>query len=110
MLDFSYKRFFATLGNERRLAIINYLARDGPKTVTQIVEATTLEQSAVSHSLKRLLSCQFIHLEQNGKERLYSINTYTIKPLLALIEKHVNTFCKKICDTCIDKKVIKHNH
>jgi DNA-binding transcriptional ArsR family regulator len=104
MLNLSYKRFFTTLGNERRLAIIQYLARHGPKNVTQIVEGTELEQTAVSHSLKRLLSCQFIHLEQNGKERIYSINEYTIKPLLALMDKHVNTFCKKVCDKCVNKK------
>lgn len=104
MLDSPYKRFFTTLGNEGRLAIIQYLARNGPQNVTQIVEATKFEQSSVSHSLKRLLSCQFIHLEQNGKERIYSINEYTIKPLLALMDKHVNTFCKKLCDKCVDKK------
>ena len=100
MIDVSYKRFFTTLGNKNRLDIIHYLAKNGPKNVSQIVDATKLEQTAVSHNLKRLLSCQFVHLKPSGKERVYSVNEETIKPLLALMDKHVNEFCKKICDKC----------
>lgn len=96
----SYKRFFGTLGNENRLKIIQFLAKNGPNNVSQIVEKTRLEQTAVSHNLKRLLSCQFVHLKQNGKERVYRLNEDTIKPLLALMNKHVTTFCKRACDIC----------
>ena len=97
MTNSSYKRFFATLGNKNRLVIIHYLARNGPQNVSQIVEGVKLEQTAVSHNLKRLLSCQFVHLKQNGKERIYSVNEETIKPLLTLMDTHVNKFCKKLC-------------
>lgn len=100
MKDLSYKRFFTTLGNENRLKIIHFLSKKGPQNVSQIVDGTKLEQTAVSHNLKRLLSCQFVHLQSNGKERVYSINKETIKPLLALMDKHVNTFCKKACVAC----------
>ncbi|OGZ09851.1 MAG: hypothetical protein A3D65_00470 [Candidatus Lloydbacteria bacterium RIFCSPHIGHO2_02_FULL_50_13] len=110
MLELSYKRFFTTLGNENRLLIVQYLALRGPKNVTQIAAGTKLEQTAVSHSLKRLLSCQFIHLQQNGRERIYSINKSTIKPLLRLLNTHVNTFCKKVCHKCEDKKLIEINN
>lgn len=100
MINSSYKRFFITLGNENRLAIIHFLAKNGPHNVSQIAEGTKLEQSAISHNLKRLLSCQFIHLQPNGKERVYSINEETIKPLLTLMDKHVNQFCQKACENC----------
>ncbi|MBI2040059.1 helix-turn-helix transcriptional regulator [Candidatus Microgenomates bacterium] len=100
MIDSSYDRFFTTLGNKNRLAIIHYLAKYGPKNVSQIVDATKLEQTAVSHNLKMLLSCQFVHLTPNGKRRVYSINEETIKPLLTLMDKHVSEFCKKTCDKC----------
>ncbi len=100
MINSSYKRFFTTLGNENRLKIIHFLAKNGPQNVSQIVDRTKLEQTAVSHNLKRLLSCQFVHLKQNGKERVYSINEETIKPLLTLMDKHVTKFCKKACGTC----------
>ncbi|MBI2074283.1 MAG: helix-turn-helix transcriptional regulator [Candidatus Levybacteria bacterium] len=100
MINSSYKRFFTTLGNENRLQIIHLLAKKGPQSVSQIVNGTKLEQSAVSHNLKRLLLCQFVHLKPNGKERVYSINKETIKPLLTLMDKHVREFCQKTCKKC----------
>lgn len=96
----SYKKFFATLGNENRLAIIHYLAKKGAQNVSQIVNGTGLEQTAVSHNLKHLLSCQFVHLQPDGKERVYSLNTETIEPLLALMDKHVEEFCSGVCEHC----------
>ena len=100
MIDTSYKRFFITLGNENRLKIIHFLADNGPKNVSEIATGTRLEQSAVSHNLKRLLSCEFVHLQPNGKERIYSINEKTIKPLLVLMDRHVRKFCKRACEKC----------
>lgn len=102
MNDFSYNRFFKTLGNPKRLAIIHYLAKRGPRSVSDIVQGTSLEQTAVSHDLQRLLSCQFVHIKRSGKERLYSINEQTIKPLLELLDNHVNTYCKNVCELCED--------
>lgn len=104
MISYSYKRFFVTLGNESRLKIIHYLSDKGPQNVSQIVKGTKLEQSAVSHNLTRLLSCQFVHLKPNGKERVYSINEETIKPLLALMDKHINEFCNHTCEKCKQEK------
>jgi DNA-binding transcriptional ArsR family regulator len=100
MISSSYKRFFSTLGNENRLKIIHFLADNGPKNVSEIVSRTKLEQTAVSHNLKRLLSCEFVHLQPNGKERVYSINEETIKPLLVLMDQHVKKFCKRACEKC----------
>lgn len=100
MMNTSYKRFFTTLGNENRLKIIHFLAKNGSENVSQIVKGTKLEQSAISHNLKRLLLCEFVHLKQNGKERVYFLNDETIKPLLALMDKHVEKFCKRVCKKC----------
>ena len=100
MIDLSHKRFFTTLGNENRLKIIHFLAKNGSKNVSQIVSGTRFEQSLLSHNLKTLLTCQFVHMKQNGKERVYSLNEDTIKPLLALMDKHVNEYCKKTCSKC----------
>lgn len=93
MMKLSYKRFFTTLGNENRLKIIHFLQESGSKNVSEIVEGTELEQTLVSHNLKRLLNCHFVEVEQNGKERVYSLKKDTIKPLLALMDKHVNSYC-----------------
>jgi len=98
MINKSYKRFFITLANENRLKIIHLLQNQGSKNVSEIVEGTKLEQTLVSHNLKRLLECHFVEVEQSGKERVYSLNKKTVQPLLALMDKHVNTYCVK-CET-----------
>lgn len=95
MMNSSYKRFFRTLANDNRLAIIHFLARSGPQNVSEIVKGARLEQTAVSHNLKRLLACHFVSLRQNGKERVYALNTKTIKPLLTLMDNHVKRFCTR---------------
>ncbi len=100
MKNLAYDSFFITLANENRLAIIRYLARKGPQNVSQIVKGTGTEQSAVSHNLKKLLTCEFIHIKPNGKERVYKLNEKTIKPLLELMDKHVKNYCEVTCKDC----------
>lgn len=73
--------------------MIHFLQRFGSQNVSEILEGTRLEQTLVSHNLKRLLDCHFVEVKQNGKERVYSLNRKTIKPLLKLMDKHVNTYC-----------------
>lgn len=90
-----YKQFLGTLANQVRIDIINELQR-GPKNVSAIVTALDYDQSTVSHSLTRLTHCGFVTAEQRGKERIYTLNTKTIKPLLALMEQHMETYCKHI--------------
>ena len=92
-MDKSYEGFFRTLANVNRLKIIHFLQKRGPKNVSDIVEGTKLEQTLVSHNLKRLHECHFVEVKQNGKERVYSLNKKTIQPLLALMDRHVNTYC-----------------
>ena len=65
-------RFFAVLGNPTRLATLETLL-DGPKNVTQIAESLGQEQSMISHNLKPLVECRFVHVERRGKERVYSV-------------------------------------
>lgn len=93
MINKSYKRFFITLANKNRLKIIHFLQKQGSRNVSDIVEGTKLEQTLVSHNLKRLYECHFVEVQQNGKERVYSLNKTTIEPLLALMDKHVHTYC-----------------
>lgn len=96
MLKYPYKLFFGTLANEQRLHIINSL-RKGPKNVTQICRELNYNQTTVSHSLRRLKTCSFVFVKRNGKERVYSLNKTTIKPLMELIDKHTDSFCKHLC-------------
>ena len=96
MLKKPYELFFRTLANEQRLEIINLL-RKGPKNVTQICKGLKFNQTTVSHNLRRLKTCSFVSVKKNSKERIYSLNKETIKPLMELIDKHTNKFCKHLC-------------
>jgi ArsR family transcriptional regulator len=90
--------FFTVLGNKQRVKILQFLIKEGGKSVSQICERLELEQSAVSHNMKRLLECHFVEVQRNGKERIYTINHDTVEPLFVLIEKHVSKYCVKGCE------------
>ena len=90
--------FFAVLGNKQRVKILQYLSDQGGKNVTELSERLNIEQSAVSHNMKRLLSCHFVYMEPHGKERIYTINKDTVQPIFDMVDKHVKTYCAKGCD------------
>lgn len=82
-----------TLSNKQRVRILQLLTEQGPLGVSAIGEALGIEQSAVSHNLKHLLHCHFVSAKQIGRERIYSINKDTLKPLFKQIERHVQKYC-----------------
>ena len=100
MKDYSYVKFFSALSGERRMEIVEFLHRNGGQNVSTIAEKTGIEQSAVSHSLSKLLACEFVHVQGQGKERIYSLNRDTVEPLLELIDEHIANFCQKSCGCC----------
>ncbi len=89
--------FFSVLGNQQRVRILQFLDKNGSQTVNDISRGLNIEQSAVSHNMKRLLLCHFVEMEPHGKERVYSINKDTVQPLFHMIDKHVRTYCVKGC-------------
>ena len=95
-VDHAHDYFLSTLSNKKRFDIILAL-RDAPKNVTQLTEDLGVHQTTVSHSLRRLLDCGFVFVKRNGKERVYDLNKKTIKPLLNLMNTHVEEYCKKRC-------------
>src|SRR3989339_550272 len=88
----AYKIFFGTLVSESRLKIINLL-RKGKKNVSEIIKELNFDQTAVSHNLARLKMCGFVSDEISGKFRYYKLNEETIKPLMLLIDKHMEKNC-----------------
>lgn len=95
MLYKAYKLFFGTLTSDHRLRIINEL-RKKPMNVSELLKKLKLEQTVVSHHLKRLKSCGFVNIEKRGKYRLYSLNKDTIVQLMKIIDKHMGKFCMHI--------------
>ena len=53
----------------------------GPRTVSQLIQDTGLEQTAVSHNLKKLQSGSLVSSTAQGKYRVYEL-TQTAKQLL----------------------------
>ena len=96
MLD-AHDRFLVTLKNKVRLAIVQALT-SGEKNVGELTRELKIHQTTVSHGLKRLLDCGFVFVEQRGKERVYSVNEKTIKPLIKLMGDHIENYCVRgIC-------------
>ncbi len=85
-------RFFSTLSNPTRLAILEAL-REGSKNVNQISQSLGLEQSVISHNLKPLVQCGFVFVERKWKEHLYSLNKETMEPLFKLFSFHAQKYC-----------------
>lgn len=90
----SYNDFFQTLANPTNQSIIQELLKK-PLNVTEITEKTKLEQSKVSHSLKRLYECKIVDMKKKGKQRIYSLNKDTIVPILKIVDTHAKEMCPK---------------
>jgi len=96
VLSPAHQQFLKTLSNPKRVEVMLHLLKK-PMSVTEIVKKTGLEQSAVSHHLKRLKLCNFVHAKANGKERIYSVNEETVGPLFRLMDKHAKKYCQHLC-------------
>ncbi|MBI4214641.1 winged helix-turn-helix transcriptional regulator [archaeon] len=93
MLQKAYDYFFSTLSNQTRLSIIDFLRKSGPTRATDIAKELGINQTTTSHALARLEACGFVVASPNGKERIYRMREETM-PLLDLLEKHTERFCK----------------
>lgn len=99
-----YKLFFETLCSQNRLLIVNALGKR-PLTVSQIMEGTGLNQSTLSHNIRRLEKCGFVSARRKGKYRIYGLNNETIKPLMKIINKHIKSYCRNLCG-CTEKELL----
>ncbi|MEM4710852.1 MAG: metalloregulator ArsR/SmtB family transcription factor [Candidatus Woesearchaeota archaeon] len=95
----SYNDFFQTLANPTNQSIIQELLKKS-LSVMQIVERTGLEQSLVSHSLKKMYECKIVTFKRNGKQKIYSLNKETIIPILKIVDSHA----KELCPRCLKVK------
>src|SRR3989344_3109974 len=96
MICNTYVKFFTHLADPTKLEVIKAL-REKPLCVSDLVQETSMEQSRVSHTLRKLKEAGFVHVKPNGKQRIYEIDAITIKPLLNLIDKHVDSYYRHYC-------------
>ena len=64
---------FETVANQLRIQILTAL-KNKPMNVNDLVKQLDVERTRVSHSLQMLRDCKFVHVKQQGKERIYEIN------------------------------------
>ncbi len=94
-----YHLFFGLLSNELKIGIIEKLLF-APLSVSVLANEIMEERSKVSHALLALKKCNIVKAEKAGKERIYSVNNKTIKPIFELVDRHV----KENCIYCRAKK------
>jgi DNA-binding transcriptional ArsR family regulator len=79
-------KFFRGFADPSRLAILEAL-RNGPQTVTALVETTGLSQPNVSNHLRCLLDCGLVHHYRQGRFTVYQLSDDRIAELLRLAEQ-----------------------
>jgi len=78
-------KLFRGFADPSRLGILDTL-RNGPLTVSEIVEATSLSQPNVSNHLGCLRDCGLVAAEQQGRYVTYHLSHDRVGELLALAE------------------------
>ena len=64
--------------------------------MSELTEKTRMEQSNISHALKKMHECNIVNMKKSGKQRIYSLNKDTIVPILKVVDMHA----KKSCPQC----------
>ena len=92
---------FQALANPVRIQILNLL-NDNPKglNVTEICDSLKVEQTHISHSLRCLTFCGLVDWVRDGKSKVYSINQQTVRPLLSIVDRHLEKYGNNLfeCD------------
>lgn len=76
------------LSTPSRLQILLAL-RPGPRTVSEIVEAVGMEQSAVSHQLRVLRDHSVLTMRRIGRKRQYALHDQHVETLVEEALAHV---------------------
>ena len=79
-------KLFRGLGDRSRLSILEAL-REGPRNVSEVVEATELSQPNASMHLECLFCCGLVDRERRGRYVYYRIRSRRIHQLLAAAER-----------------------
>lgn len=76
------------LSTPNRLQILVCL-RSGPQTVSEIVDAVGMEQSAVSHQLRVLREHSVVSMRRIGRTRQYTLSDERVAALIDVALEHV---------------------
>lgn len=76
------------LSTPSRVQILGCLL-DGPQTVSRLMEALEMEQSAVSHQLRVLREHRLVSVERDGRTRVYALYDDDVVALVESALRHV---------------------
>jgi ArsR family transcriptional regulator len=79
---------FKAFGDPTRVKILSVLAA-GECCVTEITQALTVSQSAISHQLRILKQMHLIKSRREGKNILYSLDDDCVLTILQMGREHV---------------------
>lgn len=88
-------KLFKGFADKSRLAILKTILT-GPKTVSDISEATKLSQPNTSIHLACLLECDLVRKEKKGREVFYRISTKEIKKVIDGASNILSKYGKEI--------------
>ena len=75
------------LSHPQRLLVMGHLL-EGPKTVTDLVDACGVSQSQMSHFLMRMSAEGLVNSEKRGKFKYYSVVDERLVSLMKAIQNH----------------------
>jgi len=88
-------KLFKGFADQSRLSILEAIL-DGPKTVSEIVQATKLSQPNASTHLTCLLDCGLVKKEKKGREVFYKISMKEITDIVSIARKILKKHTKEI--------------
>jgi len=101
----AYYRFFFTLANRTRLAIIDVL-KENSKTAYEIANVLKQEPVVISQNLEVLEKCILIRSEDTGKQKRYTLNKEVLEPLSEILSFHTSKHCPGLKE-CIPEEKLK---
>lgn len=82
-------QFFKVMSAQSRLNIL-YLLKESELNVSEIVEKTGQEQSAISHQLRILKDARLVRSHREGKAVIYQLDDEHIFDILEQVRDHIN--------------------
>lgn len=81
--------FFKVISDSTRLSIL-YILKENKRNVSEIIELTGIEQSAISHQLRILKDARLVRSTRAGKTMIYQLDDDHIFDILKQVRDHIN--------------------
>ena len=79
---------FKIFGDSTRIRIL-YVLFSGEKNVTEICEAVSMNQSAVSHQLRILKNAKLVGARREGKAMIYYLADDHVRTIISMGKDHI---------------------